>query len=346
MPAMKRITIFRAIAAALSIAVADEQPGASNTPAKSEDHSPHSVLFVTVDHDVKLEVLDWGGSGYPVILLAGLGYDAHVFDTFATKLTPTYHVYGITRRGFGASSIPKPDGQNYSADRLGDDTLAVTTELKIERPILVGHSIAGEELSSVGSRYPDRVAGLIYLDAGYPCAFYNDNAKQGLDPVADIIKVQVELDRFKTFLPPKERRIQAEHLINVSLPRLERDIEEGLKQAKEAPENGPTPPDTPTARASIALRRGTKIYMGVKCPVLAIFAVPHDFGPLGRTDPAARAEMVAKDRSEVTEQADAFQSGNPQARVVRIANADHFVFRSNEADVLREMSDFISKLPQ
>lgn len=342
---MNRPVIFSMVVVALSIGVQAQQQGAPNAPAKVEDHSPHTVQFVTVDHDVKLEVLDWGGSGRPVVLLAGLGYDAHVFDTFAPKLSSTYHVYGITRRGMGASSIPKPVEQNYSADRLGDDILAVATELKIDHPVLVGHSIAGEELSSIGSRYPDRVAGLVYLDAGYPYAFYNDNAKQGLDPVADIVKVQVELDNFKTFLLPKERRVQAEHLLNVSLPRLERDIQEGLKQALNAPDNAPMPPDTPTARASIALRRGTEIYTGVKCPVLAIFAVPHDFGPLGKTDPTVRAEMVAKDRAEVSEQADAFQSGNPQARVVRIANANHFVFRSNEADVLREIHDFISKLP-
>jgi non-heme chloroperoxidase len=35
--------------------------------------------------------------------------------------------------------------------------------------VLVGHSLAGEELSSIGSRYPERVAGLIYLDGGGPC---------------------------------------------------------------------------------------------------------------------------------------------------------------------------------
>ncbi len=29
------------------------------------DPSPHTVKFVTVDHDVKLEVLDWGGLGRP-----------------------------------------------------------------------------------------------------------------------------------------------------------------------------------------------------------------------------------------------------------------------------------------
>ena len=39
--------------------------------------------------------------------------------------------------------------------------------LKIQKPVLIGHSIAGEELSSIGSRHPGKVAGLIYLDSGY-----------------------------------------------------------------------------------------------------------------------------------------------------------------------------------
>ena len=121
------------------------------------DPSPHSVQFVTVDKDVKLEVLDWGGSGKPVVLLAGLRNTAHIFDDFAPKLTAQYHVYGVTRRGFGTSSAPVPGNENYSADRLGDDVLAVLDALKLDRPVLVGHSIAGEELSSVATRYPKRV---------------------------------------------------------------------------------------------------------------------------------------------------------------------------------------------
>jgi non-heme chloroperoxidase len=80
-----------------------------------KDPSPHTIQFVTVEKDVKLEVLDWGGSGRPVVLLTGLGNNAHIYDTFAPKLTTTYHVYGITRRGYGASSAPT---SGYSADRL------------------------------------------------------------------------------------------------------------------------------------------------------------------------------------------------------------------------------------
>src|ERR1700683_1569078 len=78
------------------------------------DPSPHTVQFVTVDENVKLEVLDWGGTGRPLVLLSGLGNTAHVLDEFAPKLTPEYHVYGIPRRGYGASSAP---ASGYTADR-------------------------------------------------------------------------------------------------------------------------------------------------------------------------------------------------------------------------------------
>src|SRR5215831_15646626 len=145
------------------------------TPATFWRHSsPHSVQFISVDQGVTLEVLDWGGpSGAQVrtlVLLTGRGNTAHVYDQFVQKLTPRYHVYGITRRGFGASSAP---ASGYGADRLGDDVLNVIDALKIGKPVLVGHSIAGEELSSIGSRYPERVAGLVYLESGYAYAFYD-----------------------------------------------------------------------------------------------------------------------------------------------------------------------------
>src|ERR1700679_2646313 len=107
---------------------------------QAPDTSPHKVQFVTVEKDVKLEVLDWGGNGRPLIFLAGTGFDAHVFDTFAPKFTATHHVYGITRRGFGASSKPVPSNGNYSADHLADDVLAVIDSLKLDHPVLVGHS--------------------------------------------------------------------------------------------------------------------------------------------------------------------------------------------------------------
>ena len=129
-----------------------------------KDISPHTVKFIEVDKDVKLEVLDWGGAGKTLVLLAGYGNDAHIYDVIAPILAEKYHVYGITRRGFGISSHPL---SGYSPDQLGDDVLAVINKLKLDRPVLAGHSFGGEELSNIGCRHPEKVSGLIYLDAPY-----------------------------------------------------------------------------------------------------------------------------------------------------------------------------------
>ena len=155
-----------------SLLVALVVPLQSPQPAVWKDPSSHVSRFIPVGQDVRLEVLDWGGAGKALVLLAGGGDTAHVFDDFAPKLTNDFHVYGITRRGFGESGFaPLTSG----ADTFGDDVLAVLDALKLESPVLVGHSIGGQELSSIGTRQPNRIAALVYLDAAYPYAF--DNGK-------------------------------------------------------------------------------------------------------------------------------------------------------------------------
>jgi pimeloyl-ACP methyl ester carboxylesterase len=319
---------------------------ASNETAWATDSSPHTVQFVPVEPNVKLEVLDWGGTGRPLILLAGLGNTAHIFDKFAPKLTSTYHVYGITRRGYGVSSAPTPSSSNYSADRLGDDVLAVIDALKLDRPILAGHSIAGEELSSVGSRYPNKVAGLIYLDAGYPYAFYDRTRG---DITIDSIELRKKLDQLSLMPGPRELKPMLQELLQTSLPQYEKDLQELVKQLHTMPDSSSTGAATEkTPRdltPSLSIIQGEEKYTEIKVPILAIFAVPHNLGSTFASDPAAREAAQAADLARTTAQANAFEAGVPSAHVVRLPNANHYVFNSNEADVLREMSAFMAKLP-
>lgn len=265
------------------------------------------------------------------------------YDTFAPKLVQTFHVYGITRRGFGASSAPKPDCGNYSADRLGDDVLAVLANLKIERPVLQGHSLAGEELSSIGSRFPEKVAGLIYLDAANSYPFYNDSVTQG-DSILDSADLRAELEQLIAPLPPKEMKTRITHVLEVSIPRVERDLQNTLKQTESASDSPPPPPGLPMFHAMAAVMRAVQIFSSVRSPMLAIYAAPHDMRQASGGDPAKQATLEASDLARGKEQAKAVQAANPSAHVVLLPHADHFVFRSNEADVLREMKAFIATL--
>jgi non-heme chloroperoxidase len=313
------------------------------------DASPHTVQFVTVEPGVKLEVLDWGGTGRPLVFLSGLGDTAHVFDKFAPKFSAKYHVYGITRRGFGDSSDPTPNGDNYSADRLGDDVLAVIDALQLQNPVLVGHSIAGEELSSIGSRHPGKVAGLVYLDAGYPYAFY-DRARGDLQ--LDILETRKQVEQLLPENGEPEGQTQAIEALLASLPHLEKVLENQLKMLKTfAPPttSSPQPPSQqPPASPFFAIFDGEQKYTEIKAPCLAIFAVPHDpnSGAVLPADRARHAAAVAADLERSTNMANSFAAGIPSAQVVRLPNANHYVFRSNEAEVFRAMNEFLNKLPQ
>src|SRR5262245_15049623 len=104
-------------------------PVGSATPATQEaannasccDNAGHKVTFVTVEPGVQLEVLDWGGTGQTMVLLTGLGDNAHAYDQFAHLFTDRFHVSGITRRRFGSSS---QHAHGYPPDSCARDDAA------------------------------------------------------------------------------------------------------------------------------------------------------------------------------------------------------------------------------
>ena len=94
-----------------------------------------------------------------------------------------------------------------------------------------------------------------------------------------------------------------------------------------------------------ALFSGAEKYTSVKGPILAIYATPRPVSAAIANDSLASAKADAEGLAAVRPQIDAFQRAMPQARVIRIAHATHYVFQSNESGVLRELRAFIKGLP-
>jgi non-heme chloroperoxidase len=332
---MERLTLFAALTVALVVAAGAQ--AASETAEALPDTSPHKVQFVTVDQGVKLEVLDWGGTGRPLVLLAGQGATAHVFDEFALNFTGHHHVYGITRRGYGRSDKPEPTPQNYDANRLGDDVLAVIDALQLDHPFIAGHSIAGEELSSIGSRHPERVSGLIYLDAHGPAAFYDPAVGSYEVDMAELLR---RLNDLST-VDPQLEKVQLEELQQSGLlQRFARQVGRMLNNLESLPPPSPvlpgarpSPPD-PVALYNQAQDKGERAFIDVKGPILVIAAAPHDRFK-GRPP---------KDYERETQRLAALEKRLPNARIVRIPFASHFIYRSNEAEVVREMNAFMDEV--
>ena len=324
MPKRLSLVVITTLFAALVV------PLRSRQPAAWKDPSSHVSRFIPVGQDIRLEVLDWGGTGRPLVLLPGGGDTAHVFDDFAPKLTSGFHAYGITRRGFGESGFaPVTSG----GDTFGDDVLAVLDALKLERPILVGHSIGGQELSSIGTRYPNRVAALVYLDAAYSYAF--DNGK------VPTLKEAMEIG-FPEPPPPTEADLASfdalrqyyTRTLGFTYPEAE------LRQKRSFTSEGRVGPPR-LSPGGPTLLSGMKQYVQIPMPALFILSSqsPGRWAELS-TDPVIRGKVSAFN-AFLERLAKAIEDALPDARVVKLPRANHYVFLSNEAEVLRGMRRFL-----
>ena len=145
------------------------------TPPAREDGGGGGprVMFMEVAPNIKLEVLEWSTGGEPLILLAGAGHTAHVFEHFAPYLTDEFRVLGITRRRHGASTVPEDD---FGIDEFGQDIVAVMDQFGIESANFAGHSFGGAELTYLALNFPHRVRKLVYIDGSWDCSrvYYAD----------------------------------------------------------------------------------------------------------------------------------------------------------------------------
>jgi pimeloyl-ACP methyl ester carboxylesterase len=250
-------------------------------------------------------------------------------------------------------------------------------KLKIERPVLIGHSIGGEELSSIGTRHPESVSALVYLDAAYGYAFYDaagdytaslTHLKEQLNALADKPGDTALMDQVRALLP------QFADNLNRKANSTENPLPQGygpptaadkasfaamLKRMKGAV--GGVPPESeihesflPGPDGSVGDRNAapeaasatSKSYerftAPIHLPILAVMGYPQakaaDAGL-----PKYLAAVTAADANQAR-QIDAFEKGQPTARVVRIANANHYIFISNETQVLDLMRRFLDGL--
>jgi non-heme chloroperoxidase len=120
-------------------------------------------------------------------------------------------------------------------------------------------------------------------------------------------------------------------------------FEEVLHQSNEEVKTMPPLPPRPPIQA--ALNFSVEKYTAISVPILAIFACPHDWSRFFPNDPKRKAARLSADTARCSAQAEAFEHGVPSAHVARIVNADHYVYRSNETQVIDQMKRFLSSLP-
>ncbi len=97
------------------------------------------------------------GRGFPVVFLHGFPFDHTIWEPLVPLMSDKARLILPDLRGLGRS--PTPDGI-YSMRLLAEDVLSLMDTLKIERAILVGHSMGGYASLAFAQAYPARLAGL------------------------------------------------------------------------------------------------------------------------------------------------------------------------------------------
>ncbi|MSV28651.1 MAG: alpha/beta hydrolase [Bryobacterales bacterium] len=342
-----RVVDFARLAGVSFALIASSGPGFPQAEPPSRDPSPHKAQFVTVDGDVRLEVLDWGGAGRNIVLLSGSGNTAHVFDEFAPKLVGAGHVYGITRRGFGISSHPT---SGYPDQRLADDVLRVIDILDIQAPVLVGHSLAGSEMTTLGGQHPDRVAGLVYLDAGDdPGDFSGKNpAYLALfDPLGSSMRSPAPTEAEKRSFPAmRDRQMR---IMRFAFPEAE------LRNQFYVNADGSVGDRRAPGFIGKAISEGSKKrdYSQIQAPILYLPAAPprgggwsqyYHFQPQNAEQRRALQRIYDADRAYLNRYEQYMRTSKGKVRIVELQGADHYVFFTDEKKVLRELREFVANL--
>ena len=250
----------------------------------------------------------------------------------------------MTRRGTGFSS--KPDF-GFDTPRLAQDVLQVMDAMNLEKVVLIGHSIAGDELTWLGGHHAERFHGLVYLDAAY------DRSGDPRSPAAARLR---ELRRLLPPEPPFPPRSLAnfDAMTRMLLERGHAPLPEGELIAflrMNDPYLAGNPGIDARTQQAIAAAIQAPDYAALKIPALAIFTFADPDKPLPPWyDP--KNEALLADLVEIARLSDAqkrqsielFRSGVERGQVQEMQNATHYIFQSNPAEVLTSIEAFVAAL--
>jgi len=134
-------------------------PEAQRFPAGTPFRAQDRVIDGT-----RLRMIDSGSSGgTPVVFIHGIGASMYTWRyalPFVVK--EGYRAVAFDNRGFGFSEKPAHGYSNAVYTRL---VVALLDSLGISSAVLVGHSMGGAIAAEVALAHPDRVRGLVLIDA-------------------------------------------------------------------------------------------------------------------------------------------------------------------------------------
>ncbi|MCW5556456.1 MAG: alpha/beta hydrolase, partial [Verrucomicrobiae bacterium] len=236
---------------------------------------------------------------------------------------------------FGQSDKP---ATGYDATTLVKDIVALLDVLRLDKVILAGHSVAGQEMTRMAADYPDRVSKLVYLDAAYDYSVG-----------AEIIL------QFQALLP---RPTAEDESSFASLLHWNRDHRPGWNSACENDFRATRLPDgdggysakdsSPEAAVQEVVQTlilsGPPDFRKVNAPALGVFADNDVAGFIAKAEESQRdstREIIENLMKWQRTQARLFGERVQGAQVIQLSGTDHFCFIQKQAEVVQSMRRFL-----
>jgi pimeloyl-ACP methyl ester carboxylesterase len=178
--------------------------GSTAAPSAEGSTTPPPVSNVQ-EVDVggyRLEIECEGVGSPTVVFEAGAGGDRSAFRDQLVDLREVTRVCAYDRAGIGASDA-RPAAASVTLGDLADELALVLEGAGIEEPIvLASHSLGGGVAQFYADRYPERVAGLVFVDSiaipGF-VDFFGPEVEDGARVTIDMQRTAEDWERLGSF---------------------------------------------------------------------------------------------------------------------------------------------------
>lgn len=119
------------------------------------------VRSVTIN-GASLKYIDTGSGDPAIVFVHGWTCNRNDWRYQIEEFAGSHRVVALDLRGHGESD--KPD-EDYTIDGFADDLAALITELGLDRPVIVGHSMGGMIAHNIVRRGTGMARGMVLVDA-------------------------------------------------------------------------------------------------------------------------------------------------------------------------------------
>lgn len=177
--------------------------------------------------DVNINFIQYGNKkGKNVILLHGWGQNISMMDPIGKRLEKDFYITNIDLPGFGNSSEPTYGYTIYDYYEVIDELL---TKLKIDNPILIGHSFGGRIAIVYAAK--KKVDKLVLLSSPFKRSLKKNTLKVKILKTLKKIPVLNELEAFmKTKIGSTDYKNATPMMRTILVNTVNEDLTEYLKQ--------------------------------------------------------------------------------------------------------------------